>query len=86
MNNITIVETLRALHNIPGKLKTYAEWLNAGRQVKKGEKARVTAPLWKRVERKNKETGETSARFVLTSAALFEESQTVPKGGEKDAT
>lgn len=79
MNNVAIVETLRALHGITGDLKTYVEWSRAGRQVLKGQRARVTAPLWKRVSYTDKQTGETRERFVLTTAHLFEESQTTAK-------
>jgi hypothetical protein len=76
MNNVAIIEGLRILHGINEELKTYGEWLRNGRQVVKGARAVVSAPLWKRVEYKDKETGALRSRFVLTTGHLFTYSQT----------
>ena len=70
------------LKNIPyngENLKTFNEWKNNGFTVKKGEKACLSVPLWKKIYCENKETGETFSKFVMTKPVhLFGDWQVKP--------
>ncbi len=60
-------------------LKTYSEWLNIGRQVKRGAKALY---LWRRqTSFVTEENGEEKTVFYFPMIAVFSESQTYKVGG-----
>ena len=60
-------------------LKTFNEWKNNGYTVKKGEKACLSVPLWKKIYYTDKQTEETRERFVMTKPVhLFGDWQVKP--------
>ena len=71
MTNREIVDREKMLNGISGDLLTYKEWQKRKMQVKKGEHAKVSTQLWKKVSYKDKATGDKKERLMLCNAHLF---------------
>ena len=56
-------------------LHTYIEWKKMGYQVKKGEHATISLPLWKFRTKKDEETGEIDEKAYMQTAYLFTDKQ-----------
>ncbi len=72
MSNVELIAQAAQEKNFPynGKnLLTFQEWKKLGKSVKKGEKAFLSVPLWKKVYWTDKETGEEKSKFVMTKTA-----------------
>lgn len=79
MTNRAILQTVQAMEGISEECHTYQHWRALGRQVKRGEKARFMAPMWKPNMKTNKETGEKMRKgFFAKDSAFFVRSQTEP--------
>ena len=55
----------------PEPIHTYNGWKDLGFQVKKGEKAKASFPIWKYHGKKDEETGEESGRCWQRKASWF---------------
>ena len=79
MTNYATIQTVQAMNGITEECHTYQHWRALGRQVKRGEKARFMAPMWKPNVKNNKETGEQERHgFFAKNSAFFARSQTEP--------
>ncbi len=64
---------------IPEEIHTYAGWQALNRQVKKGQKSKVSINIWKHTEKKSKEAEEEGqGRMFLINAFFFTAEQTEP--------
>lgn len=55
----------------PEPIHTYNGWQDLGYQVKKGEKAKASFPIWKWAGKKDEETGQESGRCWQRKAFWF---------------
>lgn len=55
----------------PEPIHTYNGWKDLGYQVKKGEHAKASFPIWKWAGKKDEETGEESGRCWQRKAFWF---------------
>lgn len=55
----------------PEPIHTYNGWRDLGYQVKKGEKAKASFPIWKWAGKKDEETGQESGRCWQRKAFWF---------------
>ena len=79
MSNAATIQTVQAMDGITEECHTYQHWRELGRQVKRGEKARFMAPMWKPNMKKDKQTGEQQRHgFFAKDSAFFARSQTEP--------
>ena len=78
MTNIEIVNREKLLNGISGDLLTYKEWQKRKMQVKKGEHAKVSTQLWKKVTYTDKKSGDKKERLMLCNAHLFTIEQVTP--------
>lgn len=63
----------------PEEIHTFTGWKALQRQVKRGEKAVASFPIWKHTKRKPKEEGaEEEEKMFLTKAFFFTEAQVEP--------
>ena len=77
MTNAATIATTKMLEGVTEDCHTYQHWRALGRQVKRGEKARFMAPMWKPNTKTNRETGEeTRSGFFSKTSAFFAMSQT----------
>lgn len=65
---------------IPEEIHTYAAWKKLGYQVQKGEKALAKIQIWKHVDKKVDEDGNTEelAKIFLKTAHFFSAAQVAP--------
>ena len=56
-------------------IHTYATWKTLGFQVRKGEHAVASFPIWKYVIKKNSETHETTQKMIMKTSAFFTQDQ-----------
>lgn len=80
MSNQEIISNESMLKNFPydgSNLLTFGEWKKKGYVPRKGEKAFLSTKLWKKVSKKNEQTGKTESFFVLVNAFLFTSAQVV---------
>ena len=84
MTNREIVDREKMLNGISGDLLTYKEWQKRNMQVKKGEHAKVSTQLWKKVTYEDKKTGDKKERLMLCKAHLFTIEQVTPIEKQRD--
>lgn len=62
----------------PETIHTYQTWKKLGYQVKKGQKAKASFPIWKYVEKKSKDDEEPESKMFMKKAAWFTFEQVEP--------
>lgn len=76
MTNSEIIENAKMLYDIKEKLHTFAKWKELGYVPQKEQHAIIKERLWKSVTKLNKD-GKKKTSMLMTTAALFSESQVV---------
>ena len=62
----------------PEEIHTFAGWKALKFNIKKGEKAVASFPIWKHTKRKPKEEGEEEEKMFMTKAFFFKAEQVEP--------
>lgn len=75
MTNVQIITIAKAANGVTGDALTYQVWKKRGYRVRKGEHARFSCKIWKRISKvelnEDGENEEVQNGFILKTAHFF---------------